>query len=161
MLVGKACANLQEESHLYNPHACLSVKWLQSKTPQRIHLQRKWLQKHLYESYLHGLKQMEGNKLEEERRQGGVLSPRLMSSRISTSPCTTHFYNFIFTWGDGTGCAVHTGVFAVASVTAGPTTECVLCLPVLWNTFHPETGTTACLGLQKTDPSYYVHINIM
>lgn len=109
MLVGKACANLQEESHLYNPHARLSVKWLQSKTPQRIHLQRKWLQKHLYESYLHGLKQMEGNKLQEERRQGAVLSPRLMSNRISTSPCTTHFYNFIFTWGDGTGCAVHTG----------------------------------------------------
>lgn len=53
------------------------------------------------------------------------------------------------------------GVFAVASVAAGPTTECVLYLPVLWDTFHPETGTTACLGLQKTDPSYYVHINIM
>lgn len=52
-------------------------------------------------------------------------------------------------------------VFAVASVTAGPTAACVLCLPVLWDTLRPESRTTARLGLQKTDLSYYVHINIM
>ena len=52
-------------------------------------------------------------------------------------------------------------VFAVASVTAGPTAECVLCFPVLWDTLRPEPRTTAHLGLQKTDLSYYVHINIM
>lgn len=57
---------------------------------------------------------------------------------------------------------LYTGdVFAVASVTAGPTAECDLCLLVPWDTLHPEPRTTAWLGLRKTDLSYYVHINIV
>lgn len=57
---------------------------------------------------------------------------------------------------------LYTGdVFAVASVTAGPTAECDLCLLVLWDTLRPEPRTAAWLGLRKTDLSYYVHVNIV
>lgn len=87
------------------PHAHPSDKWLRGKTPQRVHLQRKMVRA---AAFLKALCMGWGKWRQinhGEKGDGDLLSLR-GSQAAGFHP--TRFYNIIFTWVDGAGCAART-----------------------------------------------------